>query len=217
MTEPNNPFTLLLRLSNGQRMEVAIQGEGGATLDATAITVLKVKESVAVKDPTIPTERQRLIYKGSILENDRCLSDYGIVNGSTLFLVKSAAPSSPATGPSISTTASGPGTNYTTAPGQRTDSNNNNRPQMPMTNPFGQMGQMGNGQQMPNPEQMQQMMNSPQMQTLLDNPDVLGNLMETSMQSPQMQQLMEQNPELRQVSAGYLLYFVKQTSFLFGH
>lgn len=201
MTEASSQFTLLIRLSNGQRMEVAIEGEGGTALDATAITVLKTKEAIAKEDSTIPAGRQRLIYKGRILEDERSLSDYGIEKGATLFLVKSAAPSSspgPGSG-SAATPVSSSGTISTLPSGPSTGGINNsgNRSQMPsmMMNPFGTPN-MSQGQ-MPNPEQMQQMMNSPQMQGLLDNPDLLGHILQQSMQSPQMQQLMEQNPELR--------------------
>lgn len=185
-------------------MEVAVEGERGATLDGTSITVQKVKESIAKKDPSIPSDRQRLIFKGRILDNDRSLSDYDIVKGATLFLVKSAAPSTSAPAPAAASAAPAPYSATAANPNPNNSRGNAaGQPQMPpFMNPFGMPNAGGSGQQMPNPspEQMQQMMNSPMMQGLLDNPDLLGSILEQQMHSnPQLQRLMEQNPELRQV------------------
>lgn len=200
MTEAEgHGFDLLIRMSNGQRMEVAIEGEG----DSSSITVLKVKESIARKDSEAPPDRQKLIFKGRILENDRSLSDYGISKGATLFMVKSAAP--PSSSPPAPATAN-PTSNSSTNPTASSGLPPSVNPMMmgnPFGNPFGgqqqQQGGGPGGMGMPNPEQMQAMLNSPHMQGLLDNPEMMGSMLEHSMQSPQMQELMRNNPELRQL------------------
>lgn len=197
MTEASDAdFSLLIRLSNGQRTQVTIPGEGGSAAESASISVLKVKQCIASKDSTAPCERQKLIFKGRILDNDRTLSDYGIEKGATLFMVKSAAPPSgspPPSAPAAPTAT--PSTNSTGASAPQPS------PMMGMGNPFanpfggGMMGQQGP----PNPEQMQAMLNSPQMQGLMDNPDLMSSMLQQSMQTPQMQELMRNNPELRQL------------------
>jgi ubiquilin len=88
---------LTIRLSNGTRLPLVV-GE----VSPTNCTVRQVKEKLVHE---CPVERQRLIYKGRILEDERSLQDYGIVTKSTLFLVKGSAPSSaPSTAPTTTTT-----------------------------------------------------------------------------------------------------------------
>jgi ubiquilin len=150
------------------------------------ISVLSVKQEISNQQQDCPPERQRLIYKGRILADERTLSDYGVVNGATLHLVKSRSATAAAT------TAAGPTTTTptsTTTPTTAPTTTPNNPPfQMP-PNPFASTT-------MPPPDQMQQMMNSPMMQSFMDNPDLMRSIMEAN---PQMRQLMQENPQLREV------------------
>ena len=199
---------LTIRLSNGTRLPLDI---GAVT--PTDCTVRQVKEKLVNE---CPVERQRLIYKGRILEDGRTLQDYGIAPKSTLFLVKgsaapaSAPPAAPAptsttpnpasasafsnaspSAPSRAPPASNPSTNPWGNPLAGTGSN---------SNPMSMMGAGGMNPMMANPEQMQQMMNSPFMSSLLDNPQMLQNIMEMQMQTnPQMRQMMDSNPMLREM------------------
>ena len=85
---------LIVRLSNGTRLNVSV-----GAVSPVDCTVLSVKEKLADQ---CPVDRQRLIYKGRILEDDRTLQDYDITHKSTLFLVKGQAP---ATASSLSPSA----------------------------------------------------------------------------------------------------------------
>jgi len=206
MTDTSTVFKLMFRLSNGQRKEV-ICGNGK---DNTEVVVSHVKECIARDDPTTPPNRQRLIYKGRILDDDRTLADYGIANGATLFLVKSAgAPSSSSSvastlSPSMSTDPStGVGaTGVPSSQSQQQQQRQGSQSSPPLPNAFGMPGAGMGGMMSPdmmNPEQMQQMLNHPSVQNLLDNPERMGQLMQSSFQNPQMRQIMESNPELRQL------------------
>jgi len=170
-------ITLHVRLSNGTKFPVSITG--GSLTD---ITILSVKKEISEKEGDCPLEQQRLIYKGRILEDDRTLSDYGIVDGSTLHLVKSRASSG----------APASNNNAASTPSPASTQQQQTSPFMtpPMVPDFSQM------QQQMTPERMSQMMNSPLMQGLLDNPETMRAMMEMN---PQMRQLMESNPQLREV------------------
>ena len=191
---------LTIRLSNGTRLQI----NAGPTTPSDC-TVLHIKQKLVSE---CPVERQRLIYKGKILEDDRVLHDYGIVPKATLFLVKAAAPK-PANppAPSPSTTAPTPSSapSFPASNPSTSSSTNNSAPTNPWAaasgnapNPFG-MDPMMNPMNA-DPQQMQAMMQSPMMQSLLDNPQMLQSMMEMQMQTnPQMRQLMESNPQLRQM------------------
>ena len=85
MTVPS--ITLEVRMSSGARLSVELNDS------LEAVTVLQVKEEISSLQTDCPPERQRLIYKGRILDDERTLSDYGVVPGSTLHLVKSSSAS----------------------------------------------------------------------------------------------------------------------------
>jgi len=151
----------------------------------------------------IPTEQQRLIYKGKILKDDSTLEQYDIQDGHTIHLVKSggskpqqssspAAASAPASGgqtPSFGfpQPSSAPSSTGAAAPGN---------PLMGLGSMMGgDMSQM-QSQLMQNPELMQQMLSSPMMESLLSNPEMMTNLM---LNNPQLQPMLDANPQIRHI------------------
>lgn len=147
MTVPS--ITLEVRMSSGARFSLELND----SLENS--TVLSVKQLIGEKQQDCPPERQRLIYKGRIMDDARTLSDYGVVTGATLHLVKSSAPASSAppssTGTTAASTTRAPSTSTTTQP----------PPQANPPNPFASMQGMPGlppGMPQPSPEQMQQMM-----------------------------------------------------------
>jgi len=155
-------------------------------------TISDIKRFIALEEASgdCPVERQRLIHKGRILNDDnKTLRDYGILDSNhTIHLVKSSANANrPSTG---------------AAPVNRNQTNNaqtnnqNNNATSNNYNPFGSMMPPNMQDLMQNPEQISSMMNSPIMQSIMSNPDFLRSMMESN---PQMRQLLDSNPELRHV------------------
>ena len=170
-------FSLVIRLSSGVRFNVSLP----ETPSSTSVRTLKQAIDTARDD--CPTERQRLVFKGKILADERVLSDYGIVPDATLHLVVARGGTAPSPAPQP-TTAPAPAA---TAP-----------PPPPPANPFASPFGMPPNAGMPNlsPEQMSSMMNSPMMQSMMDNPDMLRTMLEAN---PQMRQLMDSNPQVREM------------------
>jgi ubiquilin len=178
MTVPS--ITLHVRMSSGARLSVELND----SLEAT--TVLQVKEKISLQQTDCPPERQRLIYKGRVLDEERTLSDYGVLPGSTLHLVKSRAPDAPAPAPVSASTTTQPTRNPFSPPAAAAAT----PAAQPTNNPFGGMPMPPGG--MPSPEQMSQMMNNPMVQSMLDNPEFLRNMMESN---PQIQAMLDSNPQ----------------------
>ena len=204
---------LTIRQSNGTRFSVVV-GE----ISPADCTVRRVKEALVEH---CPVERQRLIYKGKILDDQKSLHDYGIVTKSTLFLVKggaatTSAPPAPAAGTSA---ASSPGatagnsasaTNppsaaafanaFPSAPPSASNPTSHTTPWAAAAAQNANPWMAGGGAGMMSPQQMEQMMNNPLVSSLLDNPQTLQSIMEMQMQSnPQMRQMMENNPMIREM------------------
>ncbi|KAF7809592.1 ubiquitin domain-containing protein DSK2a-like isoform X1 [Senna tora] len=189
-----------IRCSNGSKFSVQ------TSLDST---VGSFKEAVAQKCD-IPSDQQRLIYKGRILKDDQTLLSYGLEADHTIHLVRGFAPAAP-------TNTTG-GTNATTTNARGSGTNDGGSlggsgfgaslfPGLGLngTGGSGMNGLFGAG--LPNLEQMQQpfisnpnlmreIMNTPAMQNLINNPEIVRNLI---MSNPQMQELMDRNPELAHI------------------
>jgi len=186
-------ITITVRMNSAARF---IIGSNEPLITPSNTSVLQLKQIIAAEESSghCPVERQRIIYKGRILNDDtRTLADYGIVDSDqTIHLVKGAAPVSNNPPPLPTTT------------GQTTTSSLTSPPQG-----FQEMQRMMQSQQQPfnlqgaeqmqqellqNPEMTQSIMNSPMMQNLMSNPDFIRNMMDSN---PQMRQVLESNPELR--------------------
>jgi ubiquilin len=198
-------WTLTVRLSSGERFTVDV---------SSTISVQQCKDQIASVKSDLPANRQRLVYKGRILDdNDRPLSDYGIVNQATIFLVMSTATTAPSTTTSTSTsTTATTGTPSLFNPwgGSMASSNSINNPMaLNMTGggpsatgfPNGiRMMMNNNNPPSTDQSQMQAMMNSPMMQAMMENPEMMRAALQMSMQqNPQLRALMESNPEMRQM------------------
>lgn len=184
MTAPS--ITLQVRMSSGARLSVELSD----SLETT--TVLQVKEKISLLQTDCPPERQRLIYKGRVLDEERTLSDYGVLPGSTLHLVKSRPPAADAHAPAPAPVSASTTTTTTTTQPTRNpfSAAAAAAAAQPTNNPFGGMPMPPGG--MPSPEQMSQMMNNPMVQSMLDNPEFLRNMMESN---PQIQAMLDSNPQ----------------------
>lgn len=182
-------WSLTVRLSSGDRFVVEVPSN---------CSVGDAKTLIQASKSELAASRQRLVYKGRILDDDkRLLSDYGIVDQAIVFLVLSSANSSsnagtPTARAPVAPPAPSPAPFSPAVPNQSTSAS------PPFPNPFG-MPSAG-FPNMTNPDSMREMMNSPMMQGLLDNPEMMQAAMQMTLQTnPQLRQLLDSNPELRQV------------------
>ena len=186
-------ITITVRMNSVARFTI---GSSAPLITPSNTTVLQLKRIIVVENSSgqCPVERQRIIYKGRILNDDtRTLADYGIVDSNqTIHLVKGSTPvSNTLTHPPLPTTSGQPVTSASPFQG------------------FQEMQRMMQSQQQPfimqgaeqmqqdllqNPEMASSIMSSPMMQNLMLNPDFIRNMMYSN---PQMRQVLESNPELR--------------------
>jgi len=193
-------ITVTIRMSNSSRFSIgSIQ-----PFINSSNTVLELKQIIANQESSgrCPVERQRLIHKGRILNDDsRTLADYGIAgDDQTVYLVKSANPSLSSNSPSTNQTSSTSSTSAAEAPFSLGGTGN--------ASPFSRMQEMMQQQGgafppgaremqqelLQNPEMARSLMNSPMMQNLMSNPDLIRTMMDSN---PQMREVLNSNPELR--------------------
>ena len=91
-TASTTVISLTIRLSSGERFTVEVPSSN-ATIKDTKAKIEDITKSGSTDTDTLEASRQRLVYKGRILDDDaRSLADYGIVSSpSTLFLVMSSS------------------------------------------------------------------------------------------------------------------------------
>ncbi|XP_059437361.1 ubiquitin domain-containing protein DSK2b-like isoform X2 [Corylus avellana] len=197
--------TVNVRCSNGSKFSVQIG------LDST---VGSFKDALAQKCD-IPSDQQRLIYKGRILKDDQTLQSYGLEADHTVHLVRGFAP---AAAPANAAGGTNPGGPTTTQSNTRSVGSNEGEAMggagfgaslLPGLGINGMDGGAGGlfGAGFPDFEQVQQqltrnpnimreIMNMPVVQNLMNNPDIMRNLI---MSNPQMREIIDQNPELAHV------------------
>jgi len=189
-------ITFKVRSSTGETAEVK-------EVD-TESTVGEVKRILHERNIAgVEPARQRLIFKGRILNDEQTLENAGVQDGHTIHLVKSASakPSSSPSTPSSSTT-SAPSAAAGTAPMPNPFATA--APPPPSLfggDPFGGMGGMGGfpgmaGMPPPSPEMLRQMMENPMVQRLLENPETIRAMIQAN---PMMRAMIEQNPQLEHV------------------
>ncbi|XP_059647387.1 ubiquitin domain-containing protein DSK2b-like [Cornus florida] len=197
--------TVNIRCSNGSKFSV--RTSLGSTVGAF--------KSILAQNCDVPSDQQRLIYKGRILKDDQTLDSYGLQADHTVHMVRGSAPAA-------STPTAG-GTNSgipNTTPGvvQGVGSNQVGSvggaglgaslfPGLGF-NPLGGTGESGLlGAGLPefeqvqqqltrNPNMMREIMNMPAIQSLMNNPDLLRSLI---MNNPQMREIIDRNPELAHI------------------
>jgi len=190
----SDTITITVRMNSAARFTI---GSSAPLITPSITTVLQLKQIIAGEESLgrCPVERQRLIYKGRILnDGTRTLADYGIVDSDqTIHLVKGSAPAS--NGPPDPTTAAihTNQTNASASPPQGFQEMQ--RMMQSQQQPFNMQGAEQMQQELlQNPEMTQSIMSSPMMQNLMSNPDFIRNMMDSN---PQMRQVLEANPELR--------------------
>ncbi|KAI3451347.1 hypothetical protein Pfo_008012 [Paulownia fortunei] len=195
--------TVNISCSNGSKFSVHVN------LNST----VEFFKSILAQRCEIPTQQQRLIYKGRILKDDQTLQSYGLDADHTVHLVRGFVTAAPAE--SASTTDTGvQNTNSIST----TDAGSNEGAQLggsgfgsSLFPGFGLNG-LGSGSgllgvALPEMEQMQRqltqnpnmisdILNMPLVQNLMNNPETIRNLI---MNNPQMREIMDRNPELAHI------------------
>eukprot|EP01083_Nonionella_stella_P015952 44626_1 len=209
-------ITVTIKCTTGQKF----------TVELTPDKNIKDLKELCSKETDVEVERQRLIYKGHVLKDDRTIESYGIENEHTVILVKGSKPK-PKPDPNAPQPAAAPVVQPTAAlPDAPSAANTGAAPQQPAFDPFamlsamgggGGMGAMGSGMggggqganpmasMMQNPEMIGQMMSNPMvqqmMQQMMQNPAMLDQMINTN---PALRQMTETNPMLRQQMQGIL-------------
>lgn len=189
------------------KLEIQVELEG---------TVGDVKETLSSETLAgVSADRQRLIYKGQILKDERTLSSYGkaIASNAKRALRRPNARASAdnrccasifpglEAGHTIHLVKGGGQNSQQASPAAANPAPTpTNQTNTPAAQPSG-LGDAGGFQQfqeqmMRNPRMMSDLMESPLMQSMMNNPELMRSIM---MNNPQMQQIMERNPELAHI------------------
>jgi len=210
-------LSLTIRLSSGQRFAVTVPSPESTTIgDAKVVIEESFGDDNGIEE-RLEAARQRLVYKGRILDDDsKTMAESGITeSGSTIFLVMGGKKKQQQTSSTGTSTRNSTSTSTSSSPANTNPSGFNpwgggaTASASSFPNPF--FGNTGGGtggvpsmQEMmnnpPSQQQMQQMMNNPMVQQMMDNPETMRSALEFSMRSnPQLRELMESNPQLREV------------------
>lgn len=198
--------TVHIRCSNGSKFSVQI------ALNATVHTF----KTLLAEKSDMPTQQQRLIYKGRILKDEQTLESYGLESDHTVHLVRGAALSNISVNSSANlgssdtnTTAAAP-RDASSTDGGVLGSVGSASPLFPGLGANGLFGAgasglLGSGfpefdqvqqQLTQNPNMMRDMLNMPAIQNLMNNPELVRNLI---MSNPQMREILDRNPDLAHV------------------
>ncbi|KAJ2921852.1 hypothetical protein H1R20_g15249, partial [Candolleomyces eurysporus] len=189
--------------STAPEIQINVKGPSELKLQiniATDKTVSELKQAIASKSD-VPADRQRLIYSGRVLKDEDLLSVYKIQSGHTIHMVKGAARSGAAGGPSTSSTSSTTqqlptniqaGQNIHDPLTLLNSSQAFGHPGVANFNPFAELGLNPN-----DPNMMQTMMNSPefleQMGRMMSNPEIMEQVIAMNPQmagmAPQMREM----------------------------
>ncbi|XP_074562504.1 ubiquitin domain-containing protein DSK2b-like isoform X2 [Curcuma longa] len=187
--------TIHVRSSNGSKLSMQ------ASLECTvgAFKVLLAEKS------DVPAERQRLIYKGQILKDEKTLKSYGLESDHTIHLVHGLILQNPPADVTpaanrVSGVESGGsnggggfgGADFASSLFPDIGSNIRNGSGSGLLG-FGlpDLSQMRQ-QLVQNPSMMREIMNMPAVQSLINNPDLMRNMI---MNNPQMREIIDRNPE----------------------
>uniref|UniRef100_A0A5B6ZW49 Ubiquitin domain-containing protein DSK2a-like n=1 Tax=Davidia involucrata TaxID=16924 RepID=A0A5B6ZW49_DAVIN len=197
--------TVNIRGSNGSKFSV--RTSLGATVGAF--------KAVLAQNCDVPTDQQRLIYKGRILKDDQTLDSYGLQADHTVHMVRGSAPA--AATPTGGTANAGiPNTTPGVAQGVGSNEGGGFGGAGPGASLFpglglnalggtGASGLFGAGlpefeqvqqQLTQNPNMMREIINMPAIQNLMNNPDLMRSLI---VNNPQMREIIDRNPELAHI------------------
>lgn len=191
-----------IRCSNGSKFTVKI---------SLSSTVDSFKQLIA-NQCDVPSDQQRLIYKGRILKDDQTLQSYGLEADHAVHLVRGFAPSAPVNATAATNTGGlNTAPTNTRAAGSTDDGELGGSgfgslfPGLGLNGLGGSGGLLGAGlpefeqvqQQLTrNPNIMRDIMNTPVVQNLMNNPEIMRNLL---MNNPQMREIIDRNPELAHI------------------
>jgi len=182
---------LTIRRSTGTRFPLSLSEDSGSSQPAwSSITVGTVKERIEREHSEYPILRQRLIYKGRILEDSKTLESYDIMPESTVFLVVSGGAGANGSNASSSAIKSNSSTSGSTTSASHTSAATSNSSGQNMSDLFS--GLM----------EQQHIMGGSSSQAANSNSgtDLMTRLFQSQMDSnPALQRLMEQNPQLREL------------------
>lgn len=184
-------ITLAVRTSTASTFHVIV---------TRTATVAELKRLIEARGG-FAADRQRVIHRGRILQDQETLESYGIEDNQTVHLV--VAPASASSGAPSAPRAAG----VRPAPAAPSSSGAGGAPAPlfgfpgagagPSLPGLGGMGVQGMQERlMRNPELLEQVWSSPMMQQLLNNPDMLRSMLEST---PQMRALLEANPSLNHI------------------
>ncbi|KAL2493519.1 Ubiquitin domain-containing protein DSK2b [Forsythia ovata] len=199
-------------VSGGEQVNVNVRCSNGSKFSVrTSIesTVGDFKALLA-QSCDVPSEQQRLIYKGRILKDDQTLVSYGLQADHTVHMVRGSAPavSQPSAGAASAENANNSGVTQGASPNVGGAGGAGLGASLFPGLGLGALGGTGAsglfGAGLPEFEQMQQqltqdpnmmreIMNAPAIQSIMNNPEIMRNLI---MNNPQMRDIIDRNPEL---------------------
>ncbi|XP_020585558.1 ubiquitin domain-containing protein DSK2b-like isoform X2 [Phalaenopsis equestris] len=194
--------TVHVRCTNGSKFSVQV---------ALNTTVSAFKALLAEKSD-VPTQQQRLIYKGRILKDEQTLESYGMESDHTVHMVCGSVPSTTSTNTSanLGTSATETLRDASSTDGGGFSGVGSASPLIPGLGANGLFGTGASGfagswfpefdqvqqQLTQNPNVMRDILNMPAIQNLMNNPDLVRNLI---MNNPQMREILDRNPDLAHV------------------
>ncbi|KAF9603938.1 hypothetical protein IFM89_039158 [Coptis chinensis] len=202
--------------SVGEEVNINIRCSSGSKFSVKTdlkSTVLEFKALLA-QNCDVPSEQQRLIYKGRILKDDQTLESYSLQADHTVHMVRGLPPTSTTTtgatnlgGPN---TTSGVTRGVSATEGGGLGGTGLGASLFPGIGINGLGGNGGSGlfgagvpefeqvqqQLTQNPNMMRDIMNMPAIQNLMNNPDLMRNMI---MSNPQMREIIDRNPELAHI------------------
>lgn len=160
-------------------------------------------KAVLAQNCDVPSDQQRLIYKGRILKDDQTLESYGLQADHTVHMVRgsSSAASTPpaATASTVNATNTPTGIGRVGVPSSEGGAFGGTGLGAPLfpglvgLNGLGSEFEQVQQQLTQNPNMMRDIMNMPAIQNLMNNPEVMRSLI---MSNPQMREIIDRNPEL---------------------
>ena len=193
--------------SSDEWVEINVRQTSGGTFPVKVKELMLVSEfktklmNECEQTRGVEVERQRLIYQGHVLKNEKTLGSYGIKANHTIHFVKGIASTQQRNSNQTNQAATNNNNNNNNNNNTNNSNVNSNNPLGAFGGGMGGMGGMGGvggmgGLTAGMDHQTMQRMESLAMQSMLSNPELVRTLIENN---PTLRNLMESNPELRHV------------------